>query len=108
MPNNGKNTLLPWQKQIKVKKQLQGVHKIFFSQFQGFQGFFLNFLAVFQGFLVKFLPVFKVLLKNLIRSPLTDSETSERISRSEDSQTQKWVIYRVLILVSIQTNKVKS
>ena len=68
---------------------LQGACQIFFSQFQGFQGFFLNFSAVFQVFLVNFLPVFKVLLKNFIRSLLRDSETSERISISEDSQTQK-------------------
>ena len=77
-----------------------------FSRFQSFQGFFLKFLAVLEGFLVKFVPVSRVLLKNFIRSLLTDSKTSEQISISTDSETQKWVIYHVLILVSILTNKV--
>ena len=78
-----------------------------FSQFQGFQVFFSQFLAVFQGFLLKLLPVFRVPLKAFIGSLLTDSENTEQISIAEDSQTQKWVIYQVLILVSILRNKVK-
>ena len=80
-----------------------------FSQFQGFQGFFNNFLAVLWGFLVKFLPVFKVLLKkffNLYLQIANFKNFRKNFNIRRLAQTQKWVIYHALIVVSILTNKV--